>query len=122
MLQRPRKIQHACFFNIKRRKNLVLQNTNQNTLILVRPLNIKWLHFETLRIKIARILAKQRRGGKKTLFKQKIHKKTRRATGQRTLKQVQKIAIIKFYGFPGVPFTYKTQGSRMGKGKGGTVK
>lgn len=122
MLQRPRRLKFLTSFNLSKERDIKLNTHNKPQLILVRPLNLKWYHFETLRIKIARILAKQRRGGKKALFKQQAVKPLYKVKRKRTLMAKPKKQHIKFYGFPSIPMHYKTQGSRMGKGKGGTLK
>lgn len=121
MLQRPRRQKFLKFFNYKKTHYLPITLNTLPCLIPKRPVKLKWLHFETLRIKIARVLAKQRRGGKKVLFKHKTVTKTYKTKYQLSPTLQVSRPQIKYYGFPSTPIHNKTQGSRMGKGKGGSL-
>ncbi len=120
MLQRPRRV-----INVSSLRNTAFKQHSwcyPPTGFYILKLNVttklSWRHFEALRLKIARALAKQRRGGKKAFFKQKT---TRRKIRRRVTLRAHRHLIPKlawYNGFPHLPYIIKTKGSRMGKGKG----
>lgn len=87
------------------------------TLRLNVNLKITWLHFETLRLKFARIVTAKRKLSRRDLFKQP--KAQTRHPRTVPLKYKPR-TLIWYSGFPHLPYYAKGRGSRMGKGKSAT--
>lgn len=122
MLRLPRKTNRPALTRQQQNKRPsgLAANRQGPRLILLKNTKLTWMHFEALRIKLARALSTKRKLSRKSMFKhQKAEKKKKKAkvirekpTGQTRLKQVW------FSGFPHLAYRTKGRGSRMGKGKG----
>lgn len=118
MLQQPRKIKSL----VKQRRRpytslFCITPSRPFVFCLLRPTKISWRHFETIRLKIVRTLAKKRRSSKKTMFKQAAARQTKSRSMSTAVQRTFKPTIL-YFGFPHQPYSIKTKGSRMGKGKG----
>ena len=86
--------------------------------VLLKQTKILWKHFETLRLKLVRVVYARTKLSRKAWFKQKRHK-TIKVEYKKPSPSKQKSHNVAWYtGFPHTQYIIKSKGSRMGKGKG----
>ncbi len=90
------------------------------TFFLTARTKLLWIHFEALRIKLARTLTASRRITRRTWFKQlkKKQQQQQHKAPNAQLQQKTKKNPIWYAGFPHLAYRAKSRGSRMGRGSG----
>ncbi len=88
------------------------------TFYLTARTKLLWIHFEALRLKLARTLTASRRVSRRTWFKQLKKEKEKKKKERTQSSQKRKKNPIWYTGFPHLAYRARSRGSRMGKGSG----